>query len=69
MLVLVSFVTTPLHFFADPRSSLQEVLLIGSELIFLFGLMVGVFRTPRAWRLVAYALVAGLTHGALSWVT
>ncbi len=65
LLVLLSFVTTPVHFLTDRRNPLQDGLLIASEGIFLFGLFVAIFRKPRDWRLAVYALAACILHGTL----
>jgi hypothetical protein len=65
LLVLLSFVTSPVHLLTDRRNPLQDVLLIASAGIFLFGLLVAIFRKPRDWRLGVYALVACVIHGAL----
>ncbi len=65
LLVVLSFVTAPVHLFADRRHPVQSVLLIGSEVIFLFGLLIAIFRRPRDWRLAVYAFAACVIHGTL----
>lgn len=65
-MVVASFVTAPVHFFAISGGLLENVLLFGSVAVFIVGLLLAVFRRPHDWMLPVYALVACVLHGIMS---
>jgi hypothetical protein len=65
VLVLLCFVTVPIHFFVDRRSSVQIILMVVSGAVFLFSLIVALIRRPRDMRLILLALIAWIAHGVV----
>jgi hypothetical protein len=65
VLLILSFVTVPIHFLVERRSILQGALLAASGGVFVFGLLVALLVKPRDVRLVVYALLAWIIHGVV----
>jgi len=63
VLVIVCFVTVPLHFVVHRRHFLQGALAYFSLAVFLFALVVAVLHRPRDARLGICAFLAWLIHG------
>ena len=69
LLTAISFVTTPIHFFAGSRGVNGALLFFGGG-VFVFCLFVGVLHKPRNnpqnVSIIIYALVAWIIHAVLS---
>jgi hypothetical protein len=63
VLVILCFVTAPLHFMVHRRHFLQGALLCISFGVFLFALLVAVLRKPRDAPLALCAFLAWFIHG------
>ena len=63
LLVIVCFVTIPLHFVVHRRHFLQSGLAYFSLAVFLFALLVAFLHRPRDARLGICAFLAWLIHG------
>jgi hypothetical protein len=65
VLVILSFLTLPIHFLVDRRSVLQGALLAASTVVFVFSLAAAIMSKPRDVRLAVFALLAWIIHGAV----